>query len=163
MSQLAVTANLDDAGFTGQLLQADCTPANIEVGITCGMTGMCGESPCLCGSPDSWGDCACNGLETISPQISVTSSNSLAALPVKLGDGWHVISFIPGQADINVTAQLKHYDDASTTIHISAGAPSVCVIAGLLCIVVVITGIATAIRHHKRKKKAASAQAGSDE
>lgn len=163
MSQLAITASVSDAGFTGQLLQADCTPSNIEVGITCGMTGMCGESPCLCGSPDVWGDCACNGLETIYPQISVTSSNSLTAFPVELSDGWHLISFIPGQADINVTAQLKHYDDANTTVHVSAGAPSMCVVAGLLCIIVVIAGIVAAVSRIKRKRKAVSSQAGSNE
>ncbi|MCH4184850.1 MAG: hypothetical protein LKF61_05120, partial [Eggerthellaceae bacterium] len=44
-------------------LPVNTDPDSIQTGVPCGMLEMCGQDPCLCGSVDSYGACACNGLQ----------------------------------------------------------------------------------------------------
>ena len=67
-------------------VSASCDPETIEVGIDCGMEWMCGIWPCLCGSADAWGGCSCNGLETIAPDVSFSSSDEGVVRVQHVGD-----------------------------------------------------------------------------
>ena len=157
MTQLQLTATVGGAapasGAQASLdslmpykLDVACDPESIEVGISCGMSWMCGEHPCLCGVADHWGDCACNGFETQVPAIAVQSSNPHVAV-LSMGDSWYVLGLAPEEADITVTASLQHYDDASQTMHVSCGGPSpLGILAIALALAVVAGAITLAVR-----------------
>lgn len=98
-------------------------PASIEVGISCGMKGMCGEDPCLCGSSDAWGRCSCNGLREVRPAFSIARADGadVGFLHVvdAFGKSW-LVSCGSGEADAVLTAELEHYAPASVAVNVSA-------------------------------------------
>lgn len=116
-------------------VEVSCTPASIEVGISCGMEDMCGLDPCLCGASDAFGCCACNGFEERAPEIAIASSNVSCAWPVHVGQRWYVVSLLPGQADLRVTGSLEHYDGCDAVYRAEVGMASP---AGMLVLVVLV-------------------------
>lgn len=132
-------------------------PATIEVGIPCDMDWMCGLDPCLCGTPDSWGACACNGLETIAPTYTFSSSDESVVRVITLGDQRWLVPMGTGETKITVTAHLQHYSDATseTTVVVAPlSVVDVLRLGGMLLIMVAIAiGIAwgsKAAVHHIR-------------
>lgn len=99
-------------------------PQEIEVGITCGMSDMCGQDPCLCGATDSYGACACNGKETISSSVTVLSSDSSVAYVVEAGNSYKLVGLGKGEADITIHATLKHHKDVTQVVHVNVGSVS---------------------------------------
>lgn len=159
MSQLGLSASVGESALMLGSVQVECDPASIEVGISCGMSDMCGESPCLCGAPDAWGDCACNGFETIAPTVTVSSSNALVAWPVQTDAGWELVSVLPGDAELTVSASLKHYDDAAQTLQVHSGGPSPCVLLGAALVVAVVVAAVFGTRAALRRRRAKAADA----
>ena len=134
-------------------LSIESDPSSVEVGVSCGMSDMCGESPCLCGAEnDAWGDCACNGLETLAPAITVSSSNTAVAWPVQVGGTWHVVTLLPGEAQVQVSASLKHYDDAVQTLQLKADAPGGLLIAAVIVVAAVVVAAATGVGKLRTRK-----------
>ena len=147
MVELAVMA-LNDVKVT-------CTPSSIEVGISCGMDDMCGLDPCLCGTPDAYGCCACNGFEEISPDVTMSSSNVLVACPVRIFESWHVVSLVPGEADITVTGTLLHYEDSVVAFHVESGVRSAANVAvGIVLLVVVVAIVVLVVRRLRCSRSA---------
>ncbi len=135
-------------------VDVETNPDEVQMGITCGMSDMCGEDPCLCGATDEYGACACNGFENVSPTITVSSSDAPVVRVVKVGDSYKIIALRSGEADITVNANLKHYGSATQTIHVNVGAPAVdCICAWLIALIVclaiivgIIAGICAGVR-----------------
>lgn len=103
-------------------LPASCSPESIRVGIPCGMTEMCGQDPCLCGSVDEWGMCACNGTEEVRPTWALSLDGDAGGMVhlLSLGERTYVVSFGLGSASADgvLGASLVHFDDAEQSIHV---------------------------------------------
>ncbi len=97
-------------------------PQSIETGIDCGMPEMCGIDPCLCGSPDSWGSCSCNGLKTTLPTVEATAADA-SVLDVGVQNGKVSVRGIkPGVSTVTIAASLVHFKDASQTVTVQVSA-----------------------------------------
>lgn len=95
------------------------TPSSIRTGINCGMGDMCGLDPCLCGSAvDDWGVCACNGLKTTRPSVSVESKTPSVARAVNLRGHFILWPLRTGEAKLVVHGSLVHYQSADSVISI---------------------------------------------
>lgn len=137
------------------------TPASIEVGISCGMTNMCGQDPCLCGAVDDYGVCACNGMRTIRPEVVVTSSDEDVAMPVNIFGDWYLLSMESGTATITVCASLAHYNDMSCDISIEV-APfgALDVVKFVVPLMAVVLVVLLAIRSIARRRASRKDVAG---
>lgn len=104
------------ARLAPQEISAAVTPTSIEVGVDCGMPDMCGMDPCLCGTPDAFGACACNGTKKISPRVSYASSDSrVVTVEEAFGKVWLVPHGV-GTATVTATAKLKHYRTTTVAV-----------------------------------------------
>lgn len=142
-------AQLSIARFCPMAVSASCDPATIEVGIDCGMEWMCGIWPCLCGSADAWGGCSCNGLETIAPDMSFSSSDEGVVRVQQVGDTVLLVPAGEGTATITCEASLRYHDTTRTAVEVTVGAPSAAdaVLGGIAVVAIVaVVGIVFAIR-----------------
>lgn len=148
----------EGAGVLDRLLPARisvaCDPASIEVGISCGMADMCGENPCLCGSSDAWGDCACNGLQTLEPTVTYASGDESVVRIVVIGGKAWLVPMGSGHTTVEVHASLKHFTDADALLEVDVNpisAPEV--LAIMLAIAAVAALVVRGVRHaHARKE-----------
>lgn len=122
-------------------VEVSCTPASIEVGISCGMEEMCGLDPCLCGASDAFGCCACNGFEQRSPEVSISSEDILRAWPVHVGKRWYVVSLLPGQTQLHVTGELDHYDGYAADYRVKSATVSFAGVLVLISLVAIVVGV----------------------
>ena len=101
------------------LLSITTTPSVISTGLACSMEDVCAIDPCTCGKPDSWGHCACAGYEDTYPTVTVTSSDeSVCRVVSALGRTW-LVPVSAGTAHVDITAELVHYEAASTSFDVS--------------------------------------------
>lgn len=128
-------------------------PEFVEIGVSCGMKGMCGEDPCLCGSADEWGACSCNGLQTVRPTFELAGADGIDVGFVRIVDapwGPWLVSAGSGEADVVVTAQMARHVPASCVCHVRVapfGPLDALKIAGALaCAVLVVMGVAVCVR-----------------
>ena len=128
-------------------------PEVIEVGISCGMEGMCGEDPCLCGSSDEWGRCSCNGLRETRASFSIAGVDGaevgFAHVVEAFGRAW-LVTCGSGDEDVVLTAELEHYVPAQSMLRMSA-APfgpldALKVVALVAAIAALVAAIAFAVR-----------------
>lgn len=135
-------------------LPVTCDPQSIECGMSCGMSDMCGESPCLCGAADQWGDCACNGTQTTCPELELATGDSSSVQVFKVGDDWYLFG-LGGSTDVTATAALKHYDTGTQTLHVQVGGVGgafFLALALLVCIVAALVfGVRAGARRHRRE------------
>ncbi len=114
------------------------TPRAIKVGISCGMAS-CGENPCLCGGPvDAWGDCACNGLRTVTPTLHLCSSDRGVVRVLVIGRRRWLLPTGIGRTVLTVRGTLAHYSAAEATVVVTVS-PTAFVALGLLAVVLVGT------------------------
>lgn len=142
-------AQLSIARFCPMAVSASCDPATIEVGIDCGMEWMCGIWPCLCGSADAWGGCSCNGLETIAPDVSFSSSDEGVVRVQHVGDAVLLVPVGEGTATVTCEASLRYHDTTQTAVEVTVGSPTAAdaVLGGIaVAVVAVVVGIVLAIR-----------------
>ena len=141
------------------------SPEYVEVGISCGMEGMCGQDPCLCGSSDAWGACSCNGLEVARPTYALAAADGSDVGFVRIVDapgGPWLVSAGPGEADVIVTAELAHYAPAATVTHIRV-APfgpfdALKIAALLVCAALLVAGVVMCVRAAVRGVRAAASR-----
>ncbi|MDR0500392.1 MAG: hypothetical protein LBG97_03990 [Coriobacteriales bacterium] len=112
-----------DVGLLPVGLPLECSPSTIQTGIDCGMEDMCGLDPCLCGNPDEWGACACNGVRQTDVELDINVVNSEVASILRLGDSWWVLPSSSGETMITVTATLPHYATSTTSVQLHVDAP----------------------------------------
>jgi hypothetical protein len=110
-------------GILPQRLDLTVKPAAIKTGLDCGMLEMCGIDPCLCGYPDSYGACACNGLEETRVALKVQSDNPATLGVLQMGNSYWLVPLSAGGATVSVTAVLPHYEDARVVVFASVNAP----------------------------------------
>jgi hypothetical protein len=110
-------------GLLPERLEPGLSPVSIQAGIDCGMADMCGLDPCLCGKPDAFGACACNGTREVSPQLIVTSGDSAVVMVVGLGDRHWLVPLANGETELSLAATLVHHTDASAQIPVRVDAP----------------------------------------
>lgn len=116
------STSLSASRFCPILLSVECDPVSIEAGIDCGMEWMCGLYPCLCGSADAWGGCSCNGLETIYPGVSFSSSDeSVLRVVEAFGKVW-LIPISAGYATVTADVELRYHDASQVLIEVEVGA-----------------------------------------
>lgn len=100
-------------------------PKTAKFGVDCGMPEMCGLDPCLCGVPDAYGQCACNGTEDVAPTVSYQSSDAgVATVEEAFGRTW-IVPHGTGDTKVTVTARLAHHQDATYPIPVHVGGPTV--------------------------------------
>ncbi len=149
--------------FCPMAISASTDPVSIEAGIDCGMVDMCGIEPCLCGSADAWGGCSCNGLQTLEPTISYTSSDeSVVRVEQAWGRTW-LVPVGPGTATLSCTASLKYFEDTTLQVAVEVGSLAVAdaalagtALAVLVVVVLVVWGIVRLVA----RKGAARAEKG---
>jgi hypothetical protein len=112
-----------EAGMVPVPVPLECTPRTIETGIDCGMADMCGLDPCLCGNPDAWGACACNGTRTTTVELEVLVADAAVADVVRVGDAWWLLPNGTGDTTVIVTATLPHHAAATKTLPLHVEAP----------------------------------------
>jgi hypothetical protein len=110
-------------GLLPRRLELSITPATIHVGVDCGMADMCGIDPCLCGNPDAYGACACNGTRAVSPALRVKSSDEQQVKVVRLGGDWWLVPWGDTGALVELSAQLPHHADETATLEVNSTAP----------------------------------------
>lgn len=118
------------------MLPLQVSPESIQTGIPCGMLDMCGQDPCLCGSPDAYGACACNGITTTYPTLDVRSSDTGVVQVVWLFGKPYLLATGSGTATVSVDASLIHYNGASCTLQVQVdgfGPLDAAKIVALLC------------------------------
>ena len=130
-------------------LPVNCSPESIRTGIPCGMTEMCGQDPCLCGSVDEWGMCACNGTEEVRPtwELSLDGDASGMVHLLTLGDRTYVASFGLGgaSADGVLGASLVHFDDAEQDVHVEVRPFGVLDLLKVVVPIVLVAAVLTAL------------------
>jgi hypothetical protein len=84
---------------------------------------MCGLDPCLCGVPDEYGACACNGTETVLPTVSVVGDSSGVVKVVQLGSDWWLIPWGVGEARFAVDASLPRHESAGADFEAKVDTP----------------------------------------
>jgi ABC-2 type transport system permease protein len=117
------TATSLNAGMLPLALPLSCTPATIETGIDCGMADMCGLDPCLCGNPDAWGACACNGTRQTAVEFEVIALDPEVASVLQLGESWWLLPNKAGETTIAVTATLPHHLPTTRNVQLYVDAP----------------------------------------
>jgi len=136
-------------------LDVACDPSSIQTGIACGMTEMCGQDPCLCGKPDEYGACACNGLTTTYPTVTADSNNTSAVRVVYLFGKPYLFTLAGScAATVTVTGSLLHYNDATATVQVTVapfGLPDVGRILIVLAVLVAVVGLVFLIVRGIRK------------
>lgn len=100
------------------------TPASAALGIDCGMADMCGIDPCTCGSPDTWGHCACNGTKNAPVSYTVSVDRPGVAKATVVKGKLQVTGIAPGRATIRLTAHLKHYQNAEQAVRVLVNPPN---------------------------------------
>jgi hypothetical protein len=106
-----------------QRLEFSLAPASIQTGIDCGMLDMCGIDPCLCGNPDAFGACACNGTHTTLPELSVRSVDAGQVKLLRLGSDWWLVPWGADGTSVELAARLPHHADAVVTVTVGVEAP----------------------------------------
>ncbi len=152
------TKQVETARFAPQELGVAVSPASIEVGISCGMPDMCGIDPCLCGTPDAYGACACNGLKTITPSVTYASSRpEVATVEKAFGKVW-LVPHGKGKTTVTMTAKLKHYQTASVEVPVEVAGPKAAdgllagaVLAALVGVVALGWGIRKLVSRGRRR------------
>jgi len=94
------------------------TPSSVAIGQDCGMPEMCGLKPCTCGSADIWGECSCNGLTDVQPEVKVIVTNPAIARAAYANGRLTVKGLKPGMTQIKLTAGLPHHRGVSQTVTI---------------------------------------------
>jgi hypothetical protein len=109
------------------------------------MPEMCGLDPCLCGIPDEYGACACNGTEPTAPVLSIASDSTNTVKVIRLGESWWLMPWGKGAATLSIDANLPHYENAQATVEVNVEAPFAPVLlfvgagmAALICIGLVL-------------------------
>ncbi len=143
------TKQIESARFAPQELDAAVSPASIEVGVSCGMPDMCGIDPCLCGTPDAYGACACNGLKTVSPSVTYASSHpEVATVEEAFGKVW-LVPHGEGKTTVTMTAKLKHYQTALVEMPVEVAGPKAAdglLAGGILVMLAAIVALGWGIR-----------------
>jgi ABC-2 type transport system permease protein len=125
-------------------------PESIEGGIDCGMADMCGLDPCLCGNPDAWGACACNGLRKTAVQIGVVVTDPTVATVLRIGDAWWLLPLGQGSTALEVQASLPHHLPASATIELRVDTPIpppvIWCVTGVALLVLVVAVVVRVVR-----------------
>lgn len=124
--------------FAPSVLSPAFTPEVIQVGKDCGMDWMCGITPCLCGSSDSWGGCSCNGLQDERPTYqAVSSDEGVVKVASAIGMTWLVPTGV-GCADVTVTPSLRYHNGESAVIHVQVDGLQAAdaLVAGLVAVLV---------------------------
>jgi hypothetical protein len=140
------------------------SPSSIRVGMPCGMEGMCGLKPCLCGSAvDQWGGCACNGFETVEPALTVTTSDNSIVRVMKIGGAYLLCPTGPGRATVTVRGHLVNYTDAESqfTVHVTLAGLVMFYVFGAV-FVAAIAGVVLAPLRAWRSIRARRSRAGSE-
>jgi hypothetical protein len=121
-------------GLLPKRLDITCSPASIQTGIDCGMADMCGLDPCLCGQPDEYGACACNGTRETLPSLSLASDDTNTVRIMRFGDGWWLVPWAVGSTEVVLRAGLPHHTgtDLSVAVTVDAPLPPVALYAGIL-------------------------------
>lgn len=122
-----------------------CDPATIRTGVSCGMTDMCGEDPCLCGGAvDAWGMCACNGLVDRGPDFSLAGGEGTVAL-LHLFDRWWLVPLGSGSVTVQVTASYPHHVPATVPLRVEVAGFGVLDALKLLLALAVAAGVVIAL------------------
>jgi hypothetical protein len=132
------------------LMPVQLSPDSIQTGIPCGMADMCGQDPCLCGSVDAYGACACNGVHATYPTLDVSSSDESVVRVIRLFDRVYLVPVGSGTAVVSMHASLIHYNDASASMQVTVDAFSVFdalkIILLVLAVIAIVLAIAWAVR-----------------
>lgn len=122
-------------------LEVGFDPSVIQTGYDCGMADMCGLDPCLCGIPDSYGACACNGEHDTLPALAVTPSNTDVVLVVGIGQDRWLVPVGAGDSELRIDGALPHYGTttAKVAVHVETLLPPpVIYVLGLLVLIALI-------------------------
>jgi len=129
------------------------TPASVEVGIDCGMPDMCGLDPCTCGKSDQWGECSCNGLKTVTPDVTVSSENGKIANAVYRDGKVKISASKAGTATVKVTAKLQHYGSAQDSIEVTVlPIPAVWYLLAGSCLVIIAVLLLIFVRKMRKRQ-----------
>jgi hypothetical protein len=127
-------------------LNISSSPSSTQTGLDCGMPEMCGLDPCLCGIPDAYGACACNGTETTATQLLVASADEGVARVLRMGEDYWVVPWGTGSTTITVHASLPHHTDATASIEVEVQAPFAPVLLFTGVLLVLLVGVVLACR-----------------
>jgi hypothetical protein len=110
-------------GLLPERLELEASPSSIQAGRDCGMPEMCGLDPCLCGIPDEYGACACNGTAATAPTLSVVSEDTGVVRAVRLGQDYWLVPWGSGSATLSVDAGLPHHGGATAEVEVDVAVP----------------------------------------
>jgi hypothetical protein len=110
-------------GVFPQRLDIGCEPAAIQTGLDCGMPEMCGLDPCLCGIPDAYGACACNGTRETTPTIHVSFDTPGVVALARVGKAFWLVPLRLGDVELSVEGTLVHHNSDAATISVHVEAP----------------------------------------
>jgi hypothetical protein len=150
-------------GIFPRRLDLAVSPTTIETGLNCGMTEMCGIDPCLCGYPDSYGACACNGLEKTRVTLAIQSDSPATVGVLRLGDACWLVPLASGDATIRVAASLPHYEGALVVIVASVDAPVFPLLIPILIVLAVVGSVVAVVRAWARRATKRKTGDGTDE
>ena len=135
------------------IVESSCTPQTVEAGISCGMADMCGLEPCLCGKSDAWGSCACNGMETLSPQVTYASSDPNVVEVCTFMGKTFLVPHSDGEATITCTGSVRHYLDGEAVVKVKVDGFNGIDIVHLVLVLIVIDFVATWVYFGRRALK----------
>lgn len=131
-------------------LPAVSDPVSVMAGIPCGMLEMCGQDPCLCGSVDEWGACACNGKRETKPTWSLVCSEEGIVALVDVFGSPYLVALGAGETSAVLSASLAHHETPQVDMHISVAQWTpldvVKIIVGVIAIVVVLALVLFVLR-----------------
>jgi hypothetical protein len=139
-------------GLLPRRLSLETTPASLEMGVDCNMPEMCGLDPCLCGVPDEYGACACNGTKTTLPTLSVASDTPNAVGVIQLGNAYWLMPWAEGEATLLVEARLPHYESATEHVEVEVDAPFAPVLLPITALFVLLLAIIVLVRRFMRRR-----------
>lgn len=159
------TARLSIARLCPMAVTATCDPASIEAGISCGMDWMCGLRPCLCGAADEWGGCACNGTETVCPDVTFTSSDEGIVRVVQFAGKTWLVPVGEGTATVTCSAALRYHEDAQAAVEVTVGGMTGadaaligCCVGAAAIVAALVAAICMLVRRMRRKKREKAAR-----
>lgn len=148
--RLEVDERIELARVDAVALPARTDPASIETGIPCGMLEMCGQDPCLCGSVDQWGACACNGTHDTRPVYTMSCDDEGIVAVVDLFGTSYLVALGTGETDAVLRAELPHHDAGEAQVHVEVapfGPLDAAKLLGALALALgVLAGLAAGVR-----------------
>jgi hypothetical protein len=149
-------------GIFPQRLDLTVEPAVIETGLDCGMVEMCGIDPCLCGYPDSYGACACNGLEETRVALRVQSDSPATLGVFQIGNAYWLVPLSTGSASVNITASLPHHEGTRIVVFTSINAFIPPLLIHILILLVTVGLVTATVRTLTRRPAKASVDDAAD-